>query len=108
MLVSITMKCLILAMTLFGSSMVFACGLHQETGFSFVSEPGSLEVFEKIIISRQNQELGNPNKPDHFKLFSIKAALASLIQIAPTLYCFRPSRVTTARYHWKTVYWSLD
>ncbi|GAM76364.1 hypothetical protein JCM19241_3901 [Vibrio ishigakensis] len=72
MLVSITMKCLILAMTLFGSSMVFACGLHQETGFSFVSEPGSLEVFEKIIISRQNQELGNPNKPDHFKLFSIK------------------------------------
>ncbi len=58
------------------SSLVFACGLHQETGFSLVTEPGSLEVFGNIINARQDDEFGNLDKPDHFKLFAIKSALA--------------------------------
>ncbi|MEZ9409039.1 hypothetical protein [Vibrio lentus] len=58
------------------SSLVFACGLHQETGFSLVTEPGSLEVFGNIIHARQDDEFGNLDKPDHFKLFAIKSALA--------------------------------
>ncbi|NOH96672.1 hypothetical protein [Vibrio sp. 99-70-13A1] len=58
------------------SSLVFACGLHQETGFSLVTEPGSLEVFGNIINARQDDEFNNLNKPDHFRLFAIKAALA--------------------------------
>ncbi|MFA0350073.1 hypothetical protein AB4486_24575, partial [Vibrio sp. 10N.222.55.C6] len=58
------------------SSLVLACGLHQETGFSLVTEPGSLEVFGNVITARQDDEFGNLDKPDHFKLFSIKSALA--------------------------------
>ncbi|CAK2179002.1 hypothetical protein F0248_14185 [Vibrio crassostreae] len=58
------------------SSLVFACGLHQETGFSLVTEPGSLEVFGNIINARQDDEFSNLNKPDHFRLFAIKAELA--------------------------------
>ncbi|WP_261885511.1 hypothetical protein [Vibrio pomeroyi] len=58
------------------SSLTFACGLHQDTGFSLVTEPGSLEVFGNVITARQDNEFNNLNKPDHFRLFAIKAALA--------------------------------
>ncbi|PMG35405.1 hypothetical protein BCU97_15875 [Vibrio splendidus] len=64
---------LILSLT---SSLTFACGLHQDTGFSLVTEPGSLEVFGNVITARQDDEFNNLNKPDHFRLFAIKAALA--------------------------------
>ncbi|MEZ8457868.1 MULTISPECIES: hypothetical protein [Vibrio] len=57
------------------SSLVFACGLHQDTGLSLITEPGSLEVFGNIINARQDDEFGNLNKPDHFRLFAIQAAL---------------------------------
>ncbi|MCL9774207.1 SCP2 sterol-binding domain-containing protein [Vibrio methylphosphonaticus] len=63
---------LILSLT---SSLTFACGLHQDTGFNLVTEPGSLEVFGNIISARQHDQLGNLNKPDHFRLFTAKAAL---------------------------------
>lgn len=58
------------------SSLSLACGLHQDTGFNFVTEPGSLSVFGQVIEARKNNELGNVNKPDHFLLFTIKAGLA--------------------------------
>ncbi len=58
------------------SSLSFACGLHQDTGFSLITEPGSLEVFANIIETRRNNTLNNSNKPDHFQLFTIKSALA--------------------------------
>ncbi|WP_172380139.1 hypothetical protein [Vibrio sp. Vb339] len=64
---------LILSLT---SSLTFACGLHQDTGFSLVTEPGSLEVFGNVITARQDNEFNNLNKPDHFRVFAIKAALA--------------------------------
>ncbi|WP_114633195.1 hypothetical protein [Vibrio splendidus] len=57
------------------SSLVFACGLHQDTGLSLITEPGSLEVFGNIINARQGDEFGNLNKPDHFRLFAIQSAL---------------------------------
>ncbi|MBB1311968.1 MULTISPECIES: hypothetical protein [Aliivibrio] len=60
----------------FVSSLSFACGLHQDTGFSLVTEPGSLDVFAEIIEVRKNNTFGNANKPEHFQLFSIKSALA--------------------------------
>jgi hypothetical protein len=60
----------------FFSSLSFACGLHQDTGFSLITEPGSLDVFAEIIEVRKNDTLGNTNKPEHFQLFAIKSALA--------------------------------
>jgi hypothetical protein len=57
------------------SSLSFACGLHQDTGFSLITEPGSLEVFENIIETRKNNTFNNSNKPDHFQLFTIKSVL---------------------------------
>ncbi len=59
------------------STLAFGCGLHQSTGFNFVTEPGSLEVFDSVIKVRQLDMLGNSKKPDHFRLFAIKSALAS-------------------------------
>ncbi|UGA57403.1 hypothetical protein [Vibrio sp. VB16] len=57
------------------SSYSYACGLHQSTGFNFVTEPGSLEVFENVIAVRQSNALGNVKKPEHFLLYSFKGAL---------------------------------
>jgi hypothetical protein len=57
------------------SSLAFACGLHQDTGFSLVTEPGSLDVFANVISARQVDQFDNLNKPDNFLLFSVKAAL---------------------------------
>lgn len=34
-----------------------ACNLHQSTAFGFVTEPGSLAVFERVIEMRQSQQL---------------------------------------------------
>lgn len=67
-------KRFIVLLSLF-SSLTFACGLHQSTGFNLVTEPGSLEVFQQVIGVRQNDEFGNVNKPDHFYLYTIKGAL---------------------------------
>ncbi|WP_117233889.1 hypothetical protein [Vibrio maerlii] len=69
------LKRFILSLTLF-SSLSMACGLHQSTGFNLVTEPGSLEVFGNVVAVRQIDMLGNLNKPDHFRLFALKAALA--------------------------------
>lgn len=69
------LKHFILSLSLI-SSLSWACGLHQETGFNFVSEPGSLEVFGNIIDVRRTNALGNQHKPEHFRLFSFKSALA--------------------------------
>ena len=69
------LKKLILASLLFSSSS-FSCGLHQNTGFNLTTEPGSLSVFSNIIDARQSGVLGDTDKPDAFRLFTIKAALA--------------------------------
>lgn len=45
-------------------------------GFNFVTEPGSLPVFERIIHERQNGSFSNVNKPEHFKLYSFTNALS--------------------------------
>lgn len=70
------LKRILTLVSVFAASTALACGLHQRTDFSFVFEPGSLDVFENVIKSRQEQELGNPNKPDHFRVFAFKGALA--------------------------------
>lgn len=54
---------------------VFACGVHQNTGLYFVTEPGSLSVFENIISERQKGHLNNAKKPDHFKRYNFTSAL---------------------------------
>lgn len=60
---------------LFVSSVSYACGLHQTTGFNLITEPGSLTVFSNVISARQANAFDNGNKPDHFRLFDIKKAL---------------------------------
>lgn len=55
---------------------VNACGVHQDAGFSFVSEPGSLPIFERIIHERQHGTFSNMDKPEHFKLYSFTNALS--------------------------------
>ncbi|MFA0086586.1 hypothetical protein [Vibrio sp. 10N.261.51.F12] len=57
------------------SASAFACGIHQSTGFSLVTEEGSLDVFASVIDLRQSNELNNLEKPDHFRLYSFKSAL---------------------------------
>ncbi|MGY5453060.1 hypothetical protein ACVFI8_19285 [Agarivorans sp. MS3-6] len=52
-----------------------ACGMHQGTGFSFVSEPGSLEVFGNVVDIRKFNVLGNVNKAENVELLSFKKAL---------------------------------
>ncbi|MDB1125996.1 hypothetical protein [Vibrio algarum] len=61
---------------MFASSTIYACGLHQATGFNFVTEPGSLDVFANIIEVRQSNALGNIKKPQHFQLFAFKGAVS--------------------------------
>ncbi|GLS92115.1 hypothetical protein GCM10007916_31850 [Psychromonas marina] len=47
----------------------YACGLHQTAGFNFITEPGSLAVFENVIEMRKTdpfaaidlQQLGRPS-----------------------------------------------
>jgi len=68
-------KRLVLSLS-FVSFFSLSCGLHQSTGFNFVIEPGSLEVFSHVINARQIDRFGNVKKPDHFRLYAIKAALA--------------------------------
>lgn len=67
----------IFSILLASSASVFACGLHQSTGFNMAIEEGSLEVFANVIEVRQSDEFNNVNKPDHFRLFSFKSALGS-------------------------------
>lgn len=57
------------------SSVSYACGLHQNTGFNLITEPGSLTVFSNVISARQANAFDNGAKPDHFRLFDIKKAL---------------------------------
>lgn len=37
----------------------YACNFHQSTGFGFVTEPGSLAVFERVIEMRQSKQFVN-------------------------------------------------
>ncbi len=64
-----------LLVLLFVSSVSYACGLHQNTGFNLITEPGSLTVFSNIISARQADTFNNGNKPDHFRLFDFKKEL---------------------------------
>jgi len=57
------------------SATAMACGVHQNTGFHLTTEPGSLDVFQQVIDARSNDQFGNLNKPDHFRLFSLKKRL---------------------------------
>lgn len=65
---------LIILLTLV-SSTTLACGVHTDTGFNFVTEPGSLNVFGKVIEVRQSNVLGNNDKLDYFKQIAINKAL---------------------------------
>lgn len=58
------------------SPTLLACGLHQATGFNFVSEPGSLGVFDKVITARQSNQFANQAKPEQFYLFAFTQALS--------------------------------
>ncbi len=49
-----------------GSSLVLACGLHQETGFSLALSPVHWRSLAMSSTARQDDELNNLNKPDHF------------------------------------------
>ncbi|MEH6454264.1 MAG: hypothetical protein V7782_14635 [Psychromonas sp.] len=42
----------------------YACNFHQSTGFSFITEPGSLDVFERVIEMRQSEQLVSYNSFD--------------------------------------------
>ncbi|MFV0447457.1 MAG: hypothetical protein ACK5MF_03165 [Vibrio sp.] len=55
------------------SFMSYSCGLHQNTGFNLITEPGSLEVFQNVIDARRDNLLLNKGKPDQFLLYTIKA-----------------------------------
>lgn len=59
---------LLLLFTLLSTGIVtpysYACSLHQSTGFNFVTEPGSLAVFERVIEMRKNNQLVNYNSFD--------------------------------------------
>lgn len=46
------------------STYSFACNLHQSTAFGFVTEPGSLDVFERVIEMRQSKQLVSYNSLD--------------------------------------------
>lgn len=54
----------LLLVPFFATSFSHACGLHQSTGFNFVTEPGSLAVFERVIEMRQNKHLVSYNSFD--------------------------------------------
>lgn len=53
----------------------FACGLHQSTGFSLVTLPGSLDVFGSVINARQQDRFANQSKPVNFQLFTVRGYL---------------------------------
>ncbi|MDN2483347.1 hypothetical protein [Vibrio agarivorans] len=65
-----------LSVLLVSSFTAWACGLHQSTGFNMVIEEGSLDVFARVIDVRQSNEFNNADKPDHFRLYSLRSALA--------------------------------
>ncbi|WP_394243790.1 hypothetical protein [Vibrio astriarenae] len=70
------LKRVAMVMLMCQSAALWACGLHQSTGFNMVLEEGSLDVFASVIDARQSNEFNNADKPDHFRLYSLKNALA--------------------------------
>ena len=57
-------------------SIAIACGLHQSTGFSLVTLPGSLDVFGAVVEARQHDRFNNQNKPINFQLFTVRSQFA--------------------------------
>lgn len=43
----------LILLCIIASSHSVACGVHQNTGFSFITEPGSLDVFQNVIENRR-------------------------------------------------------
>ncbi|WP_144210534.1 hypothetical protein [Shewanella donghaensis] len=65
----------LLLLITFISSTSLACGVHNDTGFNFVTEPGSLDVFGKVVEIRQSNLLSNADKLDYLKRISFNTAL---------------------------------
>lgn len=42
----------------------YTCNFHQSTAFGFITEPGSLDVFERVIEMRQSEQLVSYNSFD--------------------------------------------
>lgn len=57
------------------SSTVLACGLHQDASLSFVSQPGSLDVYMKVMEKRQQDVFGNRQKSQHEHITHLEHAL---------------------------------
>jgi hypothetical protein len=66
----------LLLLTTLASSYGYACGVHQDTGFNFVTEPGSLAVFSNVIEVRKLNTLGNVSKSENVHLNSLVNALS--------------------------------
>ncbi|WOT04398.1 hypothetical protein [Shewanella youngdeokensis] len=66
---------LLLLLTLV-SSHSFGCGIHQDTGFSFVTEPGSLDIFNKVVEQRRSNMLGNAHMTEQAQLTTFTRALS--------------------------------
>lgn len=56
-------------------SYAHACGLHQSTGFSFITEPGSLDVFANVIEARQKNTFGNSDNQQALGFNAFQLAL---------------------------------
>jgi len=65
LLFSLTLSC----------SYIHACGLHQSTGFNFITEPGSLDVFASVIEARQANTFANVDSEQEISFSAFQLAL---------------------------------
>lgn len=65
---------LIFSLTL-ACSYTHACGLHQSADFSFITEPGSLDVFANVIEARQTNTFGTSDNVEELGFSTFKLAL---------------------------------
>ncbi|RKF20364.1 hypothetical protein DBZ36_07960 [Alginatibacterium sediminis] len=80
----------LLLLTIIVSFNSFACALHDVAGFHFVTEPGSLVVFENVIAVRQSNALGNADKLDTIKLTSFAKAVSQTYPDKTRFIIFEP------------------
>ena len=65
---------LFLSLTL-ACSYAHACGLHQSADFSFITEPGSLDVFANVIEARQTDTFATSDNVEQLGFSAFKLAL---------------------------------